>query len=106
MENEQKLRALLEGLEARNIDKFMNEAKVIDYRNYGKVYLERCMDLIEDSSKCEDGCVSFCDAPIKHHKDCVNYVEEMRQNPLLVTEEGVEVFKSRGIWSVNKETFE
>lgn len=34
-----KIKALLEGLEAENIEEFMRKAKVSDYRNYGKAYV-------------------------------------------------------------------
>jgi len=44
-----KLRALLEGLEAQHIDKFMTEGKIGDYRNYGKAYIGAFRDKIDDS---------------------------------------------------------
>lgn len=34
-----KIKALLEGLEIQNIEKFMREARVGDYRNLGKAYI-------------------------------------------------------------------
>ena len=47
-EYELKIKALLEGLEIQNIEKFMREAKVGDYRNLGGAYVSAVRELIED----------------------------------------------------------
>lgn len=56
-EYELKIKALLEGLEIQNIEKFMREAKVGDYRNLGKAYISavrgKIKEKAESSSKCE-----------------------------------------------------
>ena len=46
--DELKIKALLEGLEAQNIGEFMRQAKVGDYRNYGKAYCASVRDKIEE----------------------------------------------------------
>ena len=46
--DELKIKALLEGLEAQNIEKFMREAKVGDYRNYGKAYVSTVKSKIKE----------------------------------------------------------
>ena len=56
-EYELKIKALLEGLEIQNIEKFMREAEVVDYRNLGKAYVSavkgKIKEKAESSSKCE-----------------------------------------------------
>lgn len=45
--DELKIKALLEGLEAQNIEEFMKQAKVADYRNYGKAYVSEVKSRIK-----------------------------------------------------------
>ena len=47
-----KMRALLEGLEAQNIDKFMKEGKTGDYRNFGKAYIGSVREKVECAKSC------------------------------------------------------
>lgn len=60
--DELKIKALLEGLEAQKIEEIMREAKVGDYRNYGKAYISAFRDKIEE------------------------------EKPLFITDDGVKVF--------------
>lgn len=60
--DELKIKALLEGLEAQNIEEFMRQAKVGDYRNYGKAYFSAVRNKIKE------------------------------KEPLFITEDGVECF--------------
>ena len=46
--DELKIKALLEGLEVENIEEFMREASVSDYRNYGKAYVSAVRNKIEE----------------------------------------------------------
>lgn len=62
--DELKIKALLEGLEAQNIEEFMREAKVGDYRNYGKAYFSAVR----------------------------NKIEEKEPKPLFITEDGVSIY--------------
>ena len=48
--DELKIKALLEGLEAENIEEFMKKAKVDDYRNYGKAYVSAVKSKIKEQS--------------------------------------------------------
>ena len=49
--DELKIKALLEGLEAENIEEFMREAKVDDYRNYGKVYCSSVSGIAKENAE-------------------------------------------------------
>lgn len=42
-----KLRALLEGLETRNVEKLLKVGKTGDFRNYGKAYISAVRDKVE-----------------------------------------------------------
>lgn len=46
--HELKIKALLEGLEAENIEEFMRKAKISDYRNYGKAYISAVREKIKE----------------------------------------------------------
>lgn len=64
--HELKIKALLEGLEAQNIEKFIREAKVGDYRNYGKAYISAVREKIKEKELLfitEDGVEVFNDEP-------------------------------------------
>ena len=44
----QKLKSLFKGLQAQNIDKFLKEAELHDYYEYGKTYYNLFVEKIED----------------------------------------------------------
>lgn len=46
-----KMKALLEGLEIRHIEKFMRLAKTGDYRNLGEQYVKAAKKLISEEAK-------------------------------------------------------
>ena len=50
--NKNKIKALLEGLEIQEIDRFMNEAKTGDFRTLGKRYLNAVRNKVEDAKNC------------------------------------------------------
>ncbi|HHT04032.1 MAG TPA: hypothetical protein GX005_06925 [Bacteroidales bacterium] len=76
--DELKIKALLEGLEAENIEEFMREAKVVDYRNYGKAYISAAR----------------------------NKINEIMKEPLFVTEDGVNLFDlCQTVYLIHPKTF-
>ena len=75
---ELKIKALLEGLEAENIEEFMKEAKVDDYRNYGKAYISAAR----------------------------NKINEIMKKHLFITEDGVELFDlCQTVYLIHPKTF-
>ena len=46
----EKLRALMEGLQIRNIDEFIYKAEVEDYRRFGKLVANKVKSIIIDHS--------------------------------------------------------
>lgn len=71
--DELKIKALLEGLEAQNIEEFMRQAKVGDYRNYGKAYISAVR----------------------------NKIEEKESKPLFITEDGEKHFDKDFAYGIN-----
>lgn len=73
----EKLRALLEALEAQRIDELMERGKVGDFRNYGKAY-------------------------VKAVKNKINEKE-----PLFITDDRIKVFdKNSTVYCITREQFE
>ena len=49
--DELKIKALLEGLETQDIEKFMIQGKVGDYRNYGKAYYSSVSGIAKENAE-------------------------------------------------------
>ena len=76
--DELKIKALLEGLEAENIEEFMRDAKVVDYRNYGKAYISAAR----------------------------NKINEIMKEPLFITYDGVDIFDlCQTVYLIHPKTF-
>ena len=76
--DELKIKALLEGLEAENIEEFMRDAKLVDYRNYGKAYISAAR----------------------------NKINEIMKEPLFITYDGVEIFDlCQTVYLIHPKTF-
>lgn len=73
--SELKIKALLEGLEIQNIEKFMREAKVGDYINLGKAYVSATRNKIKEKKPLfitEDGVELFSDTVTLYAVDLDN----------------------------------